>query len=409
MIESECDMSREGEKIIVYSKHWIVVFVLVGFITGGLIFSYSILYLELKELNKKVDEVSFTVSRLNDEISIIKNVYSGPSLAYFNVSFTEVYNRTIKGVVMITGIVRDFLTERTSLGSGFVVKYNSSYYVVTNYHVVKDAKDIVVTFYNGESYPANVLGTDPYSDLAVINCTAPLELYHPLNITFSSGLRVGDLVIAIGNPFGLTGTMTTGVVSQLGRSISSEFTGGYSIANVIQTSAPINPGNSGGPLLNAKGEVVGMNTAIVADSQGVGFAIPSNTILRELPYLIKNGSYDMHPWLGLRGVNLNYYIAKVAGLNVTYGWLIQDVIPEGPCDKAGLRGGNRTITVLGMEIKIGGDVIIAIDGHPVRNNDDIAMILEEYTYPGKTVNITIVRNNRVMTIPVTLGKRPPPS
>ncbi|MEM1557666.1 MAG: trypsin-like peptidase domain-containing protein [Thermoproteota archaeon] len=396
------------ERVIVYSKNWIAVFVLVGFIAGGLIVSYSTLYLELRELGKKVDEVGSTVNRLSDEINRIKNIYSGPSLAYFNVSFTEIYDKTIKGVVMIKGIVRDFLTEGTGLGSGFVVKYDSSYYIVTNYHVVKDARDIVVTFYNGESYPANVVGTDPYSDLAVINCTAPLELYYPLNITFSSGLRVGDLVIAIGNPFGLTGTMTTGIVSQLGRSISSEFTGGYSIANIIQTSAPINPGNSGGPLLNAKGEVVGMNTAIIADSQGVGFAVPSNTILRELPYLIKTGRYDMHPWLGLRGINLDYYIAKAAGLNITYGWLIQDVIPRGPCDKAGLRGGNKTVTILGMEIKFGGDLLISIDGHPVRNNDDIAMILEEYTYPGKTVNLTIVRNNQVMIIPVTLGKRPPP-
>ncbi|MEM3713007.1 MAG: trypsin-like peptidase domain-containing protein [Thermoproteota archaeon] len=396
------------DRVIVYSKHWVIVFILVGFIAGGLIVSYSTLYLELKELSKKVDEVGFTVNRLSDEINRIKNIYSGPSLAYFNVSFTEIYNRTIKGVVMITGIVEDLLTEGTGLGSGFVVRYDSSYYIVTNYHVVKDARDMVVTFYNGESYPANVVGTDPYSDLAVINCTAPLELYHPLNITFSSSLRVGDLVVAIGNPFGLTGTMTTGIVSQLGRSISSEFTRGYSIANIIQTSAPINPGNSGGPLLNAKGEVVGMNTAIIADSQGVGFAVPSNTILRELPYLIKTGSYDMHPWLGLRGVNLNYYIARAAGLNITYGWLIQDVSPGGPSEKAGLRGGNKTITILGMEIKIGGDLLISIDGYPVRSNDDIAMILEEYTYPGKTVNLTIVRNNRVMIIPVTLGKRPSP-
>jgi 2-alkenal reductase len=202
--------------------------------------------------------------------------------------------------------------------------------------------------------------------------------------------------------------MTTGIVSQLGRSISSEFTGGYSIANIIQTSAPINPGNSGGPLLNAKGEVVGMNTAIVADSQGVGFAVPSNTILRELPYLIETGKYDMHPWLGLRGMDLNYYIAKAAGLNITYGWLIQEVVPGGPSDKAGLKGGSRTTTVSGIEVKIGGDVLIAIDGHPVRNNDDIARILEEYTYAGKTVDVTIVRNNQLMTIPVTLGKRPPP-
>ena len=395
------------EKIVVYSKHWVAIFILVGFIAGGLIVSYFTLYSELKRIGEKVEGVSVIINILSNDVNRIKELHSGPGLAYFNVSFTEVYNKTIKGVVMITGIVKGLLTEGTSLGSGFVVKYGSSYYIVTNYHVVKDAKDLAVTFYNGESYQANVVGTDPYSDLAVLNCTAPFGLYHPLNLTFSSSLRVGDLVIAIGNPFGLSGTMTTGIVSQLGRSITSEFTGGYSIANIIQTSAPINPGNSGGPLLNAKGEVVGMNTAIVADSQGVGFAVPSNTILRELPYLIETGKYDMHPWLGLRGMDLNYYIAKAAGLNITYGWLIQEVIPGGPSDKAGLRGGNRTTMVSGVEVKIGGDVLIAIEGYPVRNNDDIARILEEYTYPGKTVNVTIVRNNQLMTIPVTLGKRPP--
>ena len=151
-----------------------------------------------------------------------------------------------------------------------------------------------------------------------------------------------------------------------------------------------------------------MNTAIIRDSQGVGFAVPSNTILRELPYLVETGSYDRHPWLGLRGINVNYYIAKAAGFNVTYGWLIQEVIPGGPSDKAGLRGGTKTLTVLGTQIKIGGDLIISIDGHPVRNNDDIARILVEYTYPGQTVNLTIIRDGLKLVVPVTLGKRPPP-
>jgi S1-C subfamily serine protease len=161
-------------------------------------------------------------------------------------------------------------------------------------------------------------------------------------------------------------------------------------------------------LLNANGEVVGMNTAIVRDSQGVGFAIPTNTILRELPYLVGTGGYDMHPWLGLRGINVNYYIAKAAGLNMTYGWLIQEVISGGPSDKAGLKGGTKTMTVLRTEVKVGGDLIISIDGYLVKSSDDIARILEEYTYPGKTVNVTIIREGRRLVIPVTLGKRPSP-
>lgn len=396
------------DKVVIYSGHWLVVFLLVGFIAAGLILSSFILYSALMELSDKVEGIELVIERLNKEVNIIKNLRS-PSLAYFNVSFTEIYEKTCRGVVMITGLKSSILGEQMGLGSGFVIRYDSSYYIVTNYHVVNNAKDLVVTFYDGNSYPAVVVGTDPYSDLAMVNTTVPPDLYYPLNITFSSNLMVGDLVIAIGNPFGLTGTMTTGVISQLGRSITSEFTGGYSIANIIQTSAPINPGNSGGPLLNAKGEVIGMNTAIISESQGVGFAIPSNTIIRELPYLIKTGTYDMHPWLGLKGIEMNYYIAKAAGLNITYGWLIQEVISDGPSDKAGLRGGNRTINVLDTEIKVGGDLIISIDEHPIRKQDDIARILEEYAYPGKVVNITIVRGNRLMIIPVTLGKRPPSS
>ncbi|MEM2981385.1 MAG: trypsin-like peptidase domain-containing protein [Thermoproteota archaeon] len=395
--------------IIVYSKHWLAVFLLIGFIAAGLIASSFILYSALTELSDKVGGMELAVKRLSDDVNRIKDLHLSPSLAYFNVNFTEIYEKTIRGVVMITGLTQGLLTDEVGLGSGFTVKYDSSYYIITNYHVVKDARDLVVTFFNGESYPAGVVGVDPYSDLAVVNCTAPARLYTPLNVTFSSTLRVGDLVIAIGNPFGLAGTMTTGVISQLGRTITSEFTGGYAIANVIQTSAPINPGNSGGPLLNARGEVVGMNTAIVSESQGVGFAVPSNTILRELSYLIETGAYDMHPWLGLKGVNLDYYIAKAAGLNITYGWLIQEVMPEGPSDKAGLKGGTSTVTVQGREIKIGGDLIISVEGYPVKSNDDIARILEEYTYPGKAVNVTIVRNNQLMVIQVTLGKRPPPS
>ncbi|MBO3840865.1 MAG: trypsin-like peptidase domain-containing protein [Candidatus Brockarchaeota archaeon] len=396
------------ETVVIYSKHWLAVFIMIGFIAAGLIVSFLLLYSELTQLNDKVESLDFAVKRLSEDVSRIKDAQLSQSIVYFNVSFTELYEKTIRGVVMVTGLAQSFLSEDVGLGSGFVVKHGASHYILTNYHVVRNVINLTVTFYNGESYPAQVVGTDPYSDLAVLNSTAPLELYHPLNMTFSSTLKVGDLVIAIGNPFGLTGTMTTGVVSQLGRTIRSEFTGGYAIANVIQTSAPINPGNSGGPLLNARGEVVGMNTAIIRDSQGVGFAIPSNTILRELPFLVETGGYDMHPWLGLRGIDVNYYIARAAGLNVTYGWLIQEVIPEGPSDKAGLKGGTKTITILGTEVKVGGDLIISIDEHPVKNSDDIARVLEEYAYPGKTVNLTIIREGRKLVVPVTLGKRPPP-
>ncbi|NHV99262.1 MAG: PDZ domain-containing protein [Thaumarchaeota archaeon] len=395
------------ETVEAYSRQWIAVFVIAGLVTAGLIVSFLLLYSELVQLNERFENLELAVKQLSDDVNRIKSIQASPSIVYLNTSFTNLYEKTIRGIVMVTGLTQS-LGGDMGLGSGFVVKYRSSYYILTNYHVVRNVNNLTVTFFNGESYPAKIVGTDPYSDLAVLNSTAPSELYYPLNMTFSSTLRVGDIVIAIGNPFGLTGTMTTGVVSQLGRTITSEFTGGYAIANIIQTSAPINPGNSGGPLLNVKGEVVGMNTAIVRDSQGVGFAIPSNTILRELPFLVETGGYDMHPWLGLKGINVNYYIAKAAGLNVTYGWLIQEVIPGGPSDKAGLKGGSKTMTVLGTEIKVGGDLIISIDEHPVKDSDDIARVLAEYAYPGKTVNLTIIREGRKLVIPVILGKRPPP-
>ncbi|MGQ9478934.1 MAG: S1C family serine protease [Thermoproteota archaeon] len=397
-----------SEQAVVYSKHWLVVFLLMGLLTGLFTVAFFHIQLRLDALSEKISGMESAITRLSQDVNAIKNISSSPSMIYQNLSLTEIYEKVYRGVVMITGVTRSLQVEATSIGSGFVVEHESNHYIVTNYHVVKDAGDIVITFYNWESYPAKVVGKDPYSDIALLNCTAPAEAYFSLKLIPSSTLRVGDPVIAIGNPFGLAGTMTTGVVSQLGRTLSSELTGGYLIASVIQTSAPINPGNSGGPLLNADGEVVGMNTAIVSESQGVGFAIPSNTIIKRIPYLVKNGNYDMYPWLGLRGVDMNYYISKALGLNITYGWLIQEVVSEGPSDKAGLREGSETVNVLGLAIKKGGDVIIGIKGYPVRNGDDVARILEEHAYPGETVDVTIVRDNSTMVIKVTLGKRPPP-
>jgi S1-C subfamily serine protease len=173
--------------------------------------------------------------------------------------------------------------------------------IVTNYHVVQNAINITVTFINGDGYPATVLGSDPYSDLAVVSTNAPQSEFKPLEIVSSLTLRVGDIVVAVGNPYGLAGSMSIGIVSALGRTITEEQTGGYPIANVIQTTCPLNPGNSGGPLLNLEGKVVGITTAIVSNSQGLGFAIPSNTILREISSLVTIGSYNKHPWLGAAG------------------------------------------------------------------------------------------------------------
>jgi serine protease Do len=198
-------------------------------------------------------------------------------------------------------------------------------------------------------------------------------------------------------------------VSGLGRTITEDLSGGYPIANVIQMSVPINPGNSGGPLLNYAGQVVGITTAIVSNSQGLGFAIPSNTILREIESLVTTGSYDKHSTIGASGVDMTYEIAKAMGTDATYGWLIVQVTSGGPADAANLKGGTTQVTVVGQSVTIGGDIIIAFDGTRITGTDDLSTFLEENTLPGQTINVTIVRNNQTMTLSLKLGTRPPPS
>jgi S1-C subfamily serine protease len=272
--------------------------------------------------------------------------------------------------------------------------------------VVEDTVNITVTFINGNGYVATLLGSDPYADLAVLSITAPASECKPLEIVSSSTLKVGDLVVAIGNPYGLAGSMTTGIVSALGRTITEDMTGSYPIADVIQTSAPINPGNSGGPLLNYQGQVVGITTAIVTDSQGLGFAIPSSTILREIVPLVTSGGYDQHPWLGASGTDMTYEIAQAMNVNVTYGWLIAQVSNGGPAYEVGLKGGTQQVLVAGEYVTIGGDIITAINGTRITDVDDLSTYLEEYTLPGWTIDVTIVRNDETLSVGITLGTRP---
>jgi S1-C subfamily serine protease len=275
-------------------------------------------------------------------------------------------------------------------------------------HVVQNALNITVAFINGNGYEATVLGSDPYADLAILSANASQSEYKPLKIVSLSQLDVGDPVVAVGGPYGLAGSMTTGIVSALGRTITDE-TSNYPIANVIQTSTPINPGNSGGPLLNYEGQVVGITTAIVSDSQGLGFAIPSSVILRETNSLITDGTYNQHPWLGASGTDMTYEIAKTMNVNETYGWLITQVTNGGPADEANLQGGTRQITVAGQSIIIGGDIIIALSGTRITGTDDLSSFLEEHTLPDQTIDVTIIRNGQEMTLPLRLGTRPPPT
>ncbi|MGC8666271.1 MAG: S1C family serine protease [Conexivisphaera sp.] len=328
----------------------------------------------------------------------------------------SVYSHTIGSIVMVSCITETttvtFFGPQQSyeevIGSGFFVNYSGNLYVVTNYHVVNGAVSVAVTLMNGSSYPASIVGTDPYSDLAVLHVNATLNV-QPLQLANSNNLRIGETVMAVGSPYGLAGSLTVGEVSQLGRSIQESTVTGYPIADLIQTSAPINPGNSGGPLLDLNGDVVGVNTAIIAESQGIGFAIPSNIVARELPYLVKYGSYNLHPWLGVEIVGLDYFATQALHLPVSYGVEIVSVVKGGPAAKAGLIGANSSVKYYGMQIPSGGDVIIAINGTPVTNTDALTSYMEANVLPGQTIVLTIVRNGQIMNVPVVVGARPPPS
>ena len=215
-----------------------------------------------------------------------------------------------------------------------------------------------------------------------------------------ASLQVGDPVVAVGSPYGLQGTLTTGVISALGRTIiedSSSSRSGQSIPDTIQTSTPINSGNSGGPLLNYAGNVVGITTAGIADSQGLGFAIPSSTIMREITTLISTGSYDQHPSIDAEGVDMNYQIAQAMGTSVTYGWLVERVSSDN-----GLQGGDQYQAILGNNVIVGGDIIIAINNVRIANNDDLLSYLEQHTLPGQTVPFTVVRDGQTVNIQVNI-------
>jgi len=298
------------------------------------------------------------------------------------------YEAVKDSVVMIVGKT----ATGTVQGSGFVYNYSGTMVVLTNNHVVYGTTSLSVTFSDGDGYGAVVKGTDPYADFAVVTVNAPASEFKPSSIGDSSALKVGDPVVAVGNPYGLVGSMTTGIVSALGRTITEEeYTGGFTIANIIQTSSPINPGNSGGPLLNYDGEVVGVTAAIVSDSEGLGFAIASNTLLKEITALMVNGTYTDHSYLGVSGSDMDYFTAQEIGSTVTYGWRLAAIVPGGPADGK-LRAN---------------DIIIAMNGSRIRNGDDLSSHLEGNTLPGETVRVQVMRSNVATEIPVVLGRRPP--
>ncbi|MDG7007230.1 MAG: trypsin-like peptidase domain-containing protein [Nitrososphaerota archaeon] len=363
---------------------------------------------DLSSLQSKLASLEQVNQALQSQLASTSN-HTQPSLGaqslYSTVSPSVV---TVQGYELTTQA--SFFGPVSSLsevqGSGFAVSYQGSYYIVTNNHVVSGVSNITVTFSDGNAYPASVKGTDPYRDLAVLSVQAPASEFHPLTVVGSpQAVQVGETVYAIGSPFGLSGSLTVGVVSQVGRTITESNTQ-FAIPDIIQFSAAINPGNSGGPLLDSGGEVIGITTAAVSNSQGLGFAIPASTLSKELGPLITTGNYTLHPYLGITSVDMTYQLAQAAGTNVTYGIMVQTVVSGGPASTAGIRGGTRSVTVEGQSYQIGGDIIVSINGAKVVNSDALVSYLEEHAIAGQTVQLGIIRSGTPMTINVTLGSLP---
>jgi serine protease Do len=344
-----------------------------------------------------------------------------------SLTFKELFAGAKDSVVQVTvhGTPLAFVNNSAfAIGSGFV--FDRQGHIVTNNHVIYGGSNFTVTFSNGTIYAAEVVGADLFSDIAVLKVVTKEEEtaqgvskgFIPLTLGNSSMLAIGDEVAAIGNPFGLTGSMTTGVVSGLGRLIPIQTTNitttpeaaAFSIPNIIQTDAAINPGNSGGPLLNMKGEVVGLNTAILSSGEffsGIGFSIPSDTLRIIVPALIANGTY-LHPWVGVGGTDVTPEIALALGLEEAKGFLVTDIIPGSPADEYGIRGGDMPISnITGFEgLRLGGDIIMKVDDQIVNKTDDFLSYIETKKQVGDTVTMTILRDGKLIEIDLVLGSRP---
>ncbi len=324
-----------------------------------------------------------------------------------------VYDLAGPAVVNVTSVAYayDFFLNpipQEGTASGFV--YDAEGHIVTNYHVVENAEELSVTLADGQVYPATIIGVDPSNDLAVVHIQAN-DLPQPVVLGDSEDLRVGQFVVAIGNPFGLERTLTVGVISSLERVIKSP--DGRFIGEAIQTDAAINPGNSGGPLLDLEGRVIGVNTAILSPnraSAGIGFAVPVNTVRRVVPQLIAHGRYP-HPWLGVQLLDLTPERARAlrqAGMEVPVdeGLLVIEVVPGGPADQAGIRGGDRVVRLGNARILLGGDIITAINGEPIADFQELTVYLETRTRVGDTIEVAIIRDREERNVQVTLDERP---
>ena len=375
-----------------------------GAVIGGSVAGVAIIFALFISLNSVSEnsESSFTVTNGDDLEKF------GDATVDSNMSLIQLFEKAEPAVIQVNvkKIQSEGAIEEVPGGSGSGFVYDDTGHIITNNHVIDDALKITVTFLDGESYAAEIVGNDADLDLAVLKINARNSYLHHLEIGSSSELKVGQQVVAIGNPFGLSGSMTTGIVSQIGRLLPQE--SGYSIPNVIQTDAAINPGNSGGPLLNLNGEVVGINTAIQSETgnfTGVGFAIPSDTVNKVVPILIRDGGIR-HPWLGVSGIDIDYELAEIRGLDSTKGFLIVSVIEGSPADIAGLMGTETRKMIDGRDVPMDGDIIIKIDGELVRKIADILVHLQMEKLVGDEMVLTILRDGEVMDKTIFLGERP---
>ena len=386
-------------------KSGIFVGATVGSISAFIIF--SILFIIPAESNEaaiqnQIDENELQVQNQIDEINNL--ILQESKTSSLTSSLMEIFEKAEPGVVRVNTIRNQTVNETGGVGSGFV--FDKMGHIITNAHVVEGSTKTIVTFLDGRSYNAEIIGVDEYTDIGVIKVNADLKLLQPLSLGDSSNLNVGEPIAAIGNPFGLSGSMTSGIVSQMGRLLPSG--SGYSIPDVIQTDAAINPGNSGGPLLNMRGNIVGINTAIqstTGEFTGVGFAIPSQTVAKIVPILIDEGEYK-HPWIGISGRDIDPDTANVLGLKDALGFLIITVVENSPAADAGLIGSDKIIEVDGKEYSIGGDIIVAVDGMDVRKIDDILVHLQRVKTVGDEMNLEILRDGRTTNVTIILQERP---
>jgi S1-C subfamily serine protease len=379
------------------SSKWVYAFaaILILLIVNTAVFAVAFLNLQnqLEEMEASLTEQSSEIQDLQNRIEILDTVNQTGLMPW-----STIYDQLKDSVVLIE--------TNLGLGSGFV--YDTKGRIITNHHVIENASTIQVTFLDGNITSASVVGMDIYSDIAVIEVDSEVTTLHPVVLGSSSDLIVGEPVAAMGNPFGLSDTLTAGIVSSVERTL--EAAERYVIIDIVQIDAAVNPGNSGGPLVNLKGQVVGVNTAIQSETgtfTGIGFAIPSDTVKREIDDLIETGDYK-HPWLGVSALDVDLAIADAMGLEKPQGVLVVDVTEGSPADQAGLRGADQNVTLDGQLTPIGGDVITGIDGLPTRRMADLVVYMERNTSPGDSVVFEIIRDGEERSVEVTLEERPLP-